>query len=173
MNTSRFAVLAVAFGLSGCSALVPGFEKKPDEAAPPPATETVETTGSVSKMPWPKACEVYSATEDLPEFQLEKQDDLSCDWRKDIDNYLTVSLYQYLAFENSQAAKAEVSETEVGSRKAFEVRKETSAEGGCKIAVPVDGGHMSVYVLSADAGQSCELAKEIAGKIEPKLPGGK
>jgi len=175
MNTLRSVLVVGVFALSGCSVLVPDFSEKTPEPAPEEQVTTPETTGPVSKKPWAKACEAYNAEQELTDhqFKLEEEGDISCDWKQDSDTYLTVGIYQYLAFENSMASKATVSDTTVGSRKAFQIAKETSSETSCKIAVPADGGHLSVNVHSKDFQESCDLAKKIAEKIEPTLPGGK
>lgn len=61
----RLAVLAVLFGLSGCSVLVPGFDKKPAET---PTTTTTEQPTEEKTADWPKPCELYNAGEELPEY---------------------------------------------------------------------------------------------------------
>ncbi|ANZ36608.1 hypothetical protein BBK82_11565 [Lentzea guizhouensis] len=177
MNTLRFAALACALTLSGCGTL-PSLSPKPEAAAPETevaaAETTAETTGPVSKMPWPNACSVYDAEKELPDYQFKQDtgDDLACKWKQDDTTVLDVAMYRDMAIDAvPEDSRSKVTVTMVGKRSAVVVEKHFGRETRCKVAVAADGGTMYVSVLTGDLQESCDVAKKAAEAIEPKLPG--
>ena len=175
MNTLRFAALACALTLSGCGTL-PSLSPKPEAAAPETevAETTAETTGPVSKMPWPDPCSVYDAETELPDYQFkqDKNENAVCTWKQDDTTVLDVAMYRDMGINAlPEDSRSKVTVTMVGKRSAVVVEKHFGRETRCKVAVAADGGTMYVSVLTGDLQESCDVAKKAAEVIEPKIPG--
>lgn len=174
VNTLLPAVLAGAFALSGCSALLPDITPKPTQT-PVPAQPAAQTTAAAVE--WPEPCELYNAAEELTahEFKLARDLLYSCDWSEDLGygktNVLSVSVWQGLSLDRVPASVslARSSEIVVGTHSGT-LSEGNEASAACDLALVAGDGHVSVSVRAQDVQESCDIAKQVAEKIEPELP---
>ena len=162
--------------LSGCSVLVPGFDKKPAETPPPaPAPVTEQTTEE--KAAWPKPCDLYDAGKELTEYEFKVTADniYTCDWTQELGsgktNVLGVSIWQGLSLEKAVAPPAAVrtSEITVGGHQG-KLYEENDISGGCQLSLVAGDGHVTIRARMQEVQESCDVAKKVGEKIEPALP---
>lgn len=176
MYTSRLAVLAVLFGLSGCSVLVPDFDKKPADA-PPPTTAAGEQPAEEKKADWPKPCDLYDAGEELPayDFKIAADNVYTCDWTHELGqgktNVLGVNVWQGLSLEKAVAPPAAVrtSEITIGTHSG-KLYEENDISGGCQLSLVAGDGHVTVRARMQEVEESCDVVRKVGAKVEPNLP---
>ncbi|MDX3658359.1 DUF3558 family protein [Streptomyces sp. ID05-26A] len=175
MNRLLPAVLAGAFALSGCSTLLPGSAPKPTQS-PAPAQPAAQTSEDQEAVEWPEPCELYNAAEELTAYEFKLARDLlySCDWSQDLGygktNVLSVSVWQGLSLDRvpASASLARSSEITVGTHSG-KLSEGNEASALCDLALVAGDGHVSVSVRAQDVQESCDIAKQVAEKIEPDL----
>ncbi|MEV6240549.1 DUF3558 family protein [Lentzea sp. NPDC051838] len=168
MNTSRLAVLAVAFGLSGCSILVPSFGEEPSStpASPPAAAKTEEAEAL------PSGCDLFEPDEfTLYRFTVEtSRDEDGCTWRTDFYEVVSVHGYDGATPERLQVGRnSETSEITVGGHTAM-LAKRGISDTRCGVLFKVGDGTVSVSATSDELAKSCAIAQAVATDVEPRLP---
>lgn len=172
MYTSRLAVLAVLFGLSGCSVLVPGFEQKPADT---PTATTTEQPVEEKKADWPKPCDLYDAAELVGyDFKITADNVYTCDWTEELGqgktNVLGVNVWQGLSLEKAAApAAVRTSDLTIGSHSG-KLYEQDDIPGGCQLSLVAGDGHVTVRARMQEVAESCDVARKVGAKIEPNLP---
>lgn len=173
MYTSRLAVLAVLFGLSGCSVLVPSFDQKPPDTPAP----TTEQPTEEKKADWPKPCDLYDAGEELPEygFKITADNTYTCDWTHELDqgksNVLGVNVWRGLPLEQAAvpAAVVRTSDITIGTHSG-KLYEQSDIPGGCQLSLVAGDGHVTVRARMQEVQESCEVVRKVGAKVEPNLP---
>ena len=172
MYTLRLAVLAAALGLSGCSVLVPDFDKKPADTPAPSTEQPTEVKTADS----PKPCDLYNAGEELAEYKFKITADNihTCDWTDELGqgrtNVLGLSVWQGLSLDKAvPPAAVRTSDITIGTHSG-KLYEENDISGGCQLSLVTGDGHVTVRARMQEVDESCDVVRRVGAKVEPDLP---
>ncbi|WP_247648659.1 DUF3558 domain-containing protein [Saccharomonospora xinjiangensis] len=179
LATFATAILAA----SGCAAEQPGVA----EPTPRPPSTAISEAPSQAAEPLSELvdpCAVIQHEKDLKEYgefapRQESSKDMAgaraCSWKRKKQDPLEDTLIIGLAVRDKQSVDAiadvggGINAGEINGRTAAEAPDPTS--GGCTLAIAIDdGSRIDVNVLSEDVNDACDVARDIAYLIEPRLP---
>jgi hypothetical protein len=181
MTRARLVVLAmVAVAVSACTNQssgqpVPGSNTSTSESPGTSSGSSSQPTGSGEVFDSIKPCELLSASE-LQRLHADpgtSSSDNSCKWSIPGTGAFGVTLRADQSLNDIDAGQGTLSDDSVGSRKAKRL-SDAAGPGGCLIAIEV-GSRARTDVEAAartDTAKACDLAGQIAGLIEPRLPKG-
>lgn len=157
MCTLRLTVLAVAFGLSGCS----------------PAATPIEPYAPVSTTPADTpACRLFDPAQ-LTEHRFKNgyASGSSCFWSADDTGPMMVSLRTGITPEQYLAQPDGLQTSPITIGRHSGLRAENAAGAGtCSVVLTHPDGVAAASMLTAAGGRACEIAEAVMKVIEPKLP---
>jgi hypothetical protein len=176
---------AVAFAASGCTNEEPGIADPQPEystslsTSPPSSTDTNGTGSSL------EPCSLLDPAEDLSEYGRftskpgsndEGASEKICSWQKQRDDALDESLVVGLVVRGAQSVETVndvgggVNKGEVNGRAAAEAPNPQFHD--CTLAMELDAGSRIDVVVSGmdDVNAACDVAREVAYLVEPRLP---
>lgn len=175
---------AVVLVASGCT------NEEPGVAEPgPPSGSSMTTSGTSQESTEPLSasvdpCAVITPEEDFKQYgnfspRQETSEDMAsarvCSWKRDKQDPLDDRLIIGLAVRDDQSVDT-VNDVGGGVNTGL-INKREAAEapnpvtGGCTLAVAIeDHSRVDINVLSEDVNDACDIAREVAYLVEPRLP---